>query len=622
MALPIEDYAMIGDTHTGALVGTDGSVDWWCAPRFDSAACFAALLGDADNGCWRVSPAGAPRCTRRRYRHDTLILETEWESETGVVRLIDHMPVADDLNSIVRVVEGVSGTVSMEMELVIRFDYGHVVPWVRRIDGLTLAIAGPDSLWLHTPVVVRGENLRTRAEFTVAAGDRVPFVLTWQPSHISTPPPEVDPDDDLLATQQWWELWSSGCQPLDGDGRWHDAVRRSLITLKGLTYAPTGGIIAALTTSLPEALGGVRNWDYRYCWLRDATFSLYALLLAGYDAEAKAWRDWLLRAVAGQPSEFQILYGPRGERRLTEWEVPWLAGYEGSAPVRIGNAASGQFQLDVFGEVMDTLSVARRVGMDENETAWDFQKALLDDLEGVWDQPDEGIWEVRGPRRHFVHSKVMAWVGVDRAVHAVEHGGLDGPLDRWRSLRDTIHAEVCAEGYNPELGSFTQYYGSSELDASLLLIPQVGFLKIDDARVRGTIAAVEKGLCREGLVMRYGGGDTPVVDGLPPGEGAFLPCSFWLVDAWAMSGRTQEAIALFDRLLGLRTDLGLLSEEYDIDKQRLVGNFPQAFSHLSLVNSARNLTQVTGQGAAHHRSRSEGCAPDAVGTPTADRAAR
>ena len=610
VALRIEDYAMIGDTRTGALVGRDGSIDWWCVPRFDAGACFAALLGDTDNGRWLISPAGAPTCTRRQYRHDTLVLESEWSVPGGEVRVIDHMPVADGPRRIIRIVEGISGSAEMEMELVIRFDYGHIVPWVRQVEGATVAVAGPDALCLRTPVAVRGENLRTKAEFRIAAGQRVPFVLTWYPSN-EAPPGVSDPEADLERTEAWWETWSAGCRPLDGDGRWHDAVRRSLITLKGLTFAPTGGIVAALTTSLPEAVGGVRNWDYRFCWLRDATFSLYALLLAGYESEARAWRDWLLRAVAGRPDQFQILYGPAGERRLTEWEVPWLTGYEASRPVRIGNAAADQFQLDVFGEVMDTLSVARRVGMPESESAWDLQQALIEELESVWDEPDEGIWEVRGPRRHFVHSKVMAWVAMDRAVHAVE-AGLEGPLDRWRQVRDEIHAEVCKLGFNAEVGTFTQFYGSKELDASLLMIPQVGFLPISDPRVQGTVKAVEDGLRREGLVLRYGGSKSAAVDGLPPGEGAFLPCTFWLADAWAMSGRTDEATALFDHLLSLANDVGLLSEEYDVDRGRQVGNFPQAFSHLSLVNTARNLTTAGGKAAASHRSRSTGCEPDAL----------
>ena len=600
VALRIEDYAMIGDTHAAALVGRDGSIDWWCVPRFDSAACFAALLGDEANGRWSIAPAGGGLSTRRRYRDDTLILETEWDLEGGSVRLIDHMPIRDSCCRIVRIVEGLSGSVDMRLDLVIRFDYGHVVPWVQTTDdGILMAIAGPDLLSLRTPVQIEGRGMTSTAAFRVEAGDRIPFTLAWQPSHEPVHP-VTSPEDDLAATDTFWCEWAGSCRVENPGGRWHRQVRRSLITLKALTYAPTGGIVAAPTMSLPEAIGGVRNWDYRFCWLRDATFTLYALLLAGYDDEAKAWRDWLLRAVAGEPKEVQILYGPAGERRLPEYEVPWLKGYEGSTPVRVGNAAATQFQIDVFGEVMDALNVARRVGIEESVTAWDLQKGLLDHLEGVWNQPDEGIWEVRGPRRHFVHSKVMAWVAVDRAVAAVE-GGFEGPVDHWRRLRAEIHDEVCSKGYNDDLGSFVQSYGSSQLDASVLMIPQVGFLPIDDPRVAGTVKAIEEGLTRGGLLRRYAGEGAPDVDGLPKGEGAFLPCTFWLADAWAMAGRKAEAEALFERLLSLTNDVGLLSEEYDVDRGRQVGNFPQAFSHLSLVNTARNLTD--GPGVAEHRSR-------------------
>ena len=600
MPLPIEDYAIIGDTHTAALVGNDGSIDWWCTPRFDSAACFAALLGTKDNGRWSIAPVGGATCTRRRYRPDTLVLETEWETDTGAVRIIDHMPIRDDHTRIVRIVEGVSGRVAMETELIIRFDYGSVVPWVRRTDGDTLAIAGPDAVLLRTPVDVDGQHLTTRGAFEVSAGDRVPFTLAWYPSH-ERPPRVNDAEADLRATERWWLAWCNLCRPMDKETPWYEPVRRSLITLKALTFAPTGGIVAAPTTSLPEAIGGVRNWDYRYCWLRDATFTLYALLMAGYVAEARDWRDWLLRAVAGQPKEFQILYGPAGERRLVECELPWLSGYETSGPVRIGNAASEQFQLDVYGEVMDALNVGRRMGLPAEDAAWEFQLALMDELESAWSQPDEGIWEVRGPRRHFVHSKVMAWVAVDRAVQTTE-AGLPGPLAKWRRLRATIHDEVCAEGFNAEVGSFTQYYGSTELDASLLMIPQVGFLPVDDPRVVGTVKAIEERLCDGGLVARYSTARATNVDGLPPGEGAFLPCSFWLADVWAMGGRQKEAEALFERLLGLCNDVGLLSEEYDVGLGRQVGNFPQAFSHLSLINTARNLTHAT-ESSVRHRSR-------------------
>ena len=601
MALRIEDYALIGDTHTTALVGCDGSIDWWCTPRFDSPACFAALLGVPGNGRWRIGPNATPAATRRRYRLDSLILETEWDVEGGTVRLIDFMPIREHHSRIVRIVEGVRGRVTVDMELVVRFDYGNVVPWVRKIDGGVLAVAGPDAVALRTPATLRGEGLTTVSSFEVAEGERVPFSLVWHPSH--EPLPHVHrPEVDLDATEKFWLDWCGACLIEDDSlGPWRDIVRRSLITLKALTYAPTGGIVAAPTTSLPEALGGVRNWDYRFCWLRDATFTLYALLMSGYIDEARAWRDWLLRAVAGQPEQFQILYGPAGERRLTEFEVPWLAGYEGSKPVRIGNAAAEQFQLDVFGEVMDSLNVARRMGLPADDAAWGLQRALIDHLELVWDQPDEGIWEVRGPRRHFVHSKVMAWVAVDRALQMAE-AGYDAPVQRWTELRDRIHAEVCDKGFDTDLGSFTQSYGVPLLDASLLMIPVVGFLPVDDPRVAGTVAAIERGLVKDGLVARYETVDAPNVDGLPPGEGAFLPCSFWLVDAWAMAGRTDEAETLFERLVGLANDVGLLSEEYDVALGRQVGNFPQAFSHLSLINTARNLAHGI-EGASGHRSR-------------------
>jgi len=606
---PLEDYALIGDTHTGALVGRDGSIDWWCVPRFDSAACFAALLGDRDNGRWLLAPVDGGRATRRRYVPDTLVLESEWDVAGGSVRITDLQPVRDGTSRLVRIVEGLAGEVVIEVELVIRFDYGHVVPWVRRDhDGRLRVLAGPDGLCLDTPVPLRGRDLRTRGRFTVRAGQRVPFVLSWYPSH-EVPPSPGHPDEEVASAVAWWQGWAARARPLAAAppgraSRWSDAVHRSLLTLKALTYAPTGGIVAALTTSLPEALGGVRNWDYRYCWTRDATFTLYALLQSGYVDEARAWRDWLLRAVAGTPRQLQILYGAGGERRLTEVELGWLAGYEGSRPVRVGNAAVNQFQLDVFGEVMDTLSVARRVGMEESDDAWRLQVALLEELEGVWDQPDEGIWEVRGPRRHFVHSKVMAWVAADRAAAAVE-AGRDGPADRWRRLAADIHAEVCDRGFDAGRGSFVQSYGSDALDASLLMLPLVGFLPVGDGRVAGTVRAIERELVVDGLVLRYAGEGSAEVDGLPAGEGAFLPCSFWLADVWAMSGRRAEAADLFDRLLDLRTDLGLLAEEYDGARRRLVGNFPQAFSHLALVNTARNLTEAA-SGAGHHRSRRDG----------------
>jgi GH15 family glucan-1,4-alpha-glucosidase len=602
MALPIEDYALIGDTHTAALVGRDGSIDWLCLPRFDSGACFAALLGDESHGRWRLAPAGDLRRTARRYRGDTLVLETEFETDDGVVRVVDCMPHRHRYADLVRLVEGVSGRVPMRMQLVMRFDYGSIVPWVRRVGDAVLAVAGPDALSLRADVPVRGEDRTTVADFAVAAGERVAFSLTWHPS--TDPPPEpVDVGAMIDETERWWREWA-GRGTASTTGRWGEAVTRSLITLKALTFEPTWGIVAAATTSLPEALGGVRNWDYRYCWVRDATFTLYSLMVAGYSEEAVAWRDWLLRAVAGDPADLQIMYGAAGERRLTELELDWLPGYEGSRPVRIGNAASGQFQLDVYGEIMDALHQARRSGLEANEAAWSLQRALLEFLESAWRQPDEGIWEVRGPRRHFTHSKVMAWLALDRSVQAVERFGEDGPVGRWRTLRDEIHQEVCREGFDPERQTFTQYYGSRELDAALLMVPLVGFLPADDPRVRGTAAAVERELFQDGFVMRYSQPDTGPsggnpVDGLPAGEGAFLACSFWLADNLALFGRRQDATDLFERLLDLRNDVGLLAEQYDPAARRLVGNFPQAFSHVGLINTAHNLSE--GEGPAEHR---------------------
>ena len=594
----IEDYAIIGDTQTAALVGADGSIDWLCLPRFDSGACFASLLGTPEHGRWSLAPRGGARRVSRRYRGDSLILETELETPEGAVRIIDFMPIRGDTPDVVRIVEGLRGRVAMAMELVIRFDYGSAVPWVRRLDGTLHAVAGPDALFLHTPVETRGEGLTTVAELTVTAGDRVPFVLTWQASHLP-PPDAIDAEAALSDTERWWAEWS-GHGRTSGPDR--DLVMRSLITLKALTYAPTGGLVAAATTSLPEDIGGSRNWDYRYCWLRDATFSLYALMLAGYDDEALAWRDWLLRAVAGSPSQLQIMYGPAGERRLTEVELGWLPGYEGSAPVRIGNAASGQFQLDVYGEVMDCLHQARRAGVAESETAWDLQLSLMDFLEGHWRDPDEGIWEVRGPRRAFTHSKVMAWVAADRAVKAVEQLGLAGPGERWRALRSEIHADVCEHGYDAERRTFTQSYGRPELDASLLMLPLVGFLPAHDERMVGTVAAIEEHLCASGFVMRYAADSRGEVDGLPGDEGAFLPCSFWLADNLILQGRVDDGRRLFDRLAGLANDVGLLAEEYDPRHDRMVGNFPQAFTHVALVNTANNLAEAIGPA----RSRGEG----------------
>jgi GH15 family glucan-1,4-alpha-glucosidase len=586
VALRIEDYALLGDLQTAALVGRDGSVDWLCLPRFDSGACFAALLGDERNGRWLLAPADQQAQPARRYLDDTLILETTWETEGGTVRVLDFMPPRGEAPDVVRIVEGVSGRVQMRMELAIRFDYGRVVPWVRRLDGDTrLAIAGPDALCLRTPVEVGGEDLKTVATFTVAEGRRVPFVLTWYPSFRDLPN-EVDAEQALVYTTEFWREWIDRCRY---EGAEHDAVHRSLIVLKALTYAPTGGIVAAPTTSLPEHIGGVRNWDYRFCWVRDATLTLIALLSAGYDEEADAWRTWLLRAAAGNPQDLQIMYGVAGEQRLVELELDWLPGYEASGPVRTGNLASEQVQLDVYGELMDALYQARTQGLQASEHAWSLQRVLLRDLEKRWREPDNGIWEIRGEPQHFTHSKVMAWVAFDRAVRTIEEFGLKGELERWRALRDEIHEEVCRDGFDEALGSFTQFYGSGTLDASLLLIPLVGFLRCSDPRVRGTIEAVRRELTWDGLVLRYRSEEH--VDGLPAGEGAFLPCSFWLVDCLELIGEHDDAHALFERLLSLRNDLGLISEEYHPVEKRLLGNFPQAFTHLELVNSAYNLAK-------------------------------
>ena len=603
MAGRIEDYALIGDMQTAALVGRDGSIDWLCLPRFDSPACFASLLGTQDHGHWRIAPTDAQPGTggpvpasdgagpgkaevTRHYQGGTLILQTEWRTATGTVRLVDFMPPRDGKSPVVtRIVEGVRGHVNMDCELRLRLGYGQIVPWVRRIDGRIVAVAGPDSLWLDTPVTMTGRNMAHHASFSVAAGDRVPFTLTWQPSHES-PPELADPFAELSLTSRFWRDWSFSCTY---EGPYKDAVLRSLITLKALTYAPTGGIVAAATTSLPEDIGGVRNWDYRYCWLRDATITLEALLRTGYTQEAAAWRSWLCRAVAGDPRDVQIMYGVAGERRLAEWEADWLPGYEGSAPVRIGNAAVNQRQLDVYGELIDALSLGRESGISFDRHAWSLQRTLLDFLEKHWDEPDEGIWEVRGPRRHFVHSKVMAWVAFDRAYHSTTLG-LPGPGDRWREIRDRIHAQVCDSGYNANRGAFTQAYGSTALDAAVLLIPEVGFLPAGDPRVVSTVELIQRELTEDGLVRRYelASGDSDV-DGLTGSEGAFLACSFWMVNALHMIGKTDGAHELFERLLALRNDVGLLSEEYDPRYNRQVGNTPQAFSHVPLVQAALNL---------------------------------
>jgi GH15 family glucan-1,4-alpha-glucosidase len=602
----IEDYAMIGDLQTAALVERGGSIDWLCFPRFDSAACFAALLGEPDNGRWLLAPA-AGGTTSRRYRGETLMLETTWENDEGAVRVYDFMPPRGKAPDVVRIVEGIRGKVEMRSELVIRFDYGHIVPWLRRVDSSArVAVAGPDGLCFRTEAHTRGENLRTVSTFTVEKGERVPFVLTWFPSHGDLPP-EIDPEEAFTETDEFWREWIGACKA-DIPDEWRDALIRSLIVLKALIYEPTGGIVAAPTTSLPEWIGGVRNWDYRYCWLRDATLTLLALLHADYEEEAKAWRTWLVRAVAGDPADIQVMYGVAGERRLTELELPWLGGYEDSSPVRIGNAASEQLQIDVFGEVIDALYQARAHGLRFARNPWELQKVLLDHLERIWQEPDEGIWEIRGDRRHFVHSKVMAWVAFDRAVRSVEEHAVDGPIDRWRALRDEIHAAVCKHGFDEELGAFVQSYGSKELDASLLLIPLVGFLPASDPRVRGTIEAIEKSLVVDGFVLRYRTHQTGV-DGLPPGEGVFLPCSFWLVDCLELIGRHDDAYVLFERLLGLANDVGLLAEEYDPKAKRLLGNFPQAFTHLALVNSAfnvlPNLPSPMHRRHAHHEPRTQ-----------------
>jgi GH15 family glucan-1,4-alpha-glucosidase len=584
MAARIEDYAMIGDCLTSALVAKDGSVDWLCLPRFDSPACFASLVGAPENGRWQIAPTGEIQAIRRRYRGDTLILETEFETSEGVVRLTDFMPPRGFAPDLIRIVEGVRGRVPMHLELTIRFDYGSIVPWVQRVDGGITAIAGPDLVRFIAGVELQGKDLKTVADFEVAEGDRIPFVLTYSSSFGPEPDP-VDAESALLDTEKWWLDWVSKCTY---EGKWRETVVRSLITLKALTYEPTGGIVAAPTTSLPEQIGGVRNWDYRICWVRDASFTLFAMANAGYLDEARAWRGWLQRAVAGTPDTLQIMYSLDGSRRLVESEIPWLGGYEDSKPVRVGNAACEQFQLDVFGELATTMYECRRAGLEPSETGWEMGRSLYTSLEKLWREPDDGIWEVRGPRRHFTHSKMMAWVAFDRAVKSIEAFGFDGPVDRWRSLRDEIHDEVCREGYNAEIGAFVQYYGSDKLDASLLLMPLVAFLPASDPRVQSTVEAIERELMVDGYVSRYL--STADADGLPAGEGTFLPCSFWMVDVLNLLGRTDDACKLFERLVGLGNDVGLLSEEYDPKLGRLTGNFPQAFSHVALINSAFNLS--------------------------------
>jgi GH15 family glucan-1,4-alpha-glucosidase len=592
MTSRIEDYALIGDCETAALVSRDGSIDWLCWPRFDSGACFAALLGDATNGRWLLSAVDAQARRTRRYRGDTMILETEIETADGAVLVIDFMPLRDGRSDIVRTVVGLRGTVAMHTEIAFRFDYGSIIPWVSRLDDGTLrAIAGPDMIVVHADVELHGENLTTAADFAVSEGQHISFIMTWGPSHLDPPTP-VDPAKALEVTEKFWTDWAGHCTYR---GEWRDAVMRSLLTLKALTYYQTGGIVAAPTTSLPEQVGGTRNWDYRFCWLRDATLTLLAMMDGGYYREAEAWRNWLLRAAAGSPDQLQIMYGLGGERLLREWEITWLPGYEGSTPVRVGNAAHGQMQLDVYGEVMDALHQARQGGISESADVWQLQKSLAAHLEKVWRNPDQGIWEVRGAPQHFTHSKVMAWVAIDRAVKSVEQYGLDGPVDRWRALRDEIHADVCEKAFDSELNAFVQSYGSRLMDASLLLMPLVGFLPPSDPRVQGTVAGIEQELLVDGFVLRYDSEATD--DGLPPGEGAFLACSFWLADDYMLLGRVDDAKQLFERLLSLRNDVGLLAEGYDPRAQRQLGNFPQAFSHIALVSTAFNMSQALGDNA-------------------------
>ncbi|WP_328316729.1 glycoside hydrolase family 15 protein [Streptomyces sp. NBC_00388] len=593
MAGRIEDYALIGDMQTAALVCRDGTADWLCLPRFDSHAVFAGLLGTEEHGFWRLGPAHAPSACppvadRRRYRGDSLILESEWDTPRGTVRVTDFMPPRDGAPQLIRIVEGVSGRVPMRSALRMRFSYGRVTPWVHKVDGRTVAVAGPDSVWLDTSADTYGEDLTTYSDFTVGPGDRIAFTISWEPSH-KAPPALPEPENSLVATEDFWRDWVDQCTY---HGPYREAVVRSLITLKALTYAPTGGIVAAPTTSLPEDIGGSRNWDYRYTWLRDAAITLSSLLRTGYREEARAWREWLLRAVAGDPENLQIMYGIAGERELGEAELDWLPGYENSGPVRVGNGAAGQLQLDVYGEVTEALHLAHMTGLARSDYASLLQLKLIQYLEDHWDQPDEGIWEVRGPRRHFVHSKVMAWVAVDRTIKLIESGDADGPIERWRELRDDIHRDVCERGYDKERNTFTQSYGSKELDASLLLIPQMGFLPPDDKRVIGTVEAIQRELSTpDGFVLRYPTtGGSAGVDGLEGDEGAFLACSFWLADDLAMIGRVDEARKLFEKLLGLRNDLGLLAEEWDPRLQRQVGNFPQAFSHVPLIDTALRLT--------------------------------
>jgi GH15 family glucan-1,4-alpha-glucosidase len=589
MARRIEDYAVIGNCETMALVARDGSIDWLCVPRFDSPACFAALLGDPSHGRWLIAPSGAVTGVTRQYRGDTLILETVFETADGAVSIIDCLARRAGVSDLLRIVRGRRGTVSMRTELVVRFEYGSIVPWVsRQEDGRLQLTAGPDRLLLDTSVRLCGEDMRSVGEFDVKAGEEIGFALSWTPSYRAAPEP-LRPAEALTQIESFWSEWTAAFRPI---GEWSDAVLRSVLTLKALAHWETGGIVAAGTTSLPERLLGARNWDYRYCWLRDAAFTLYALIGSGFLGEAQAWREWLLRAVAGDPDDLQIMYGVAGERRLTEYVIPWLPGFEGAGPVRVGNAAAGQMQLDVYGELMGAFYVGRCAGLAVEDASWDLECALMMHLEKIWDQPDDGIWEVRGGRKHFTHSKVMAWVAFDRAVRSAEEFELAGPLDRWRRIRAAIHKDVCTHGFDSAQNSFVQSYGTTALDASLLLMPMVGFLPPSDPRVRGTLAAIEQHLMRDGLVLRYH--TETGTDGLPPGEGAFLACSFWLADNYVLQGRYDEARALFERLLSLRNDVGLLAEEYDTSAKRQLGNFPQAFSHLALINTARKLSSTGG----------------------------
>lgn len=589
MACRIEDYALIGDCRSAALVGIDGSIDWLCLPRFDSDALFCSLLGTPDNGFWKIAPTMATTSVRRAYHDGTMTLETELTCDEGTISITDFMPRGDDGPGLVRIVTGKAGAVHVRSELALRFNFGKTVPWVQSFDGYLQAVSGPDLVRVWTPVATHGEGLRTVSDFVVRPGERLAFVMRWGPSYGAAMPAALDPEAALARCEHEWNDWVARGKV---EGAYEKEIRRSLLTLKALTFAPTGGIVAAPTTSLPEQLGGVRNWDYRFCWVRDATFTLFSLMSVGYQEEAKAFRAWLLRAAAGAPDQLQILYGIAGEHRLAEVELPWLEGYEGSKPVRIGNAAADQLQLDVYGELIDTLYSARDAGLAQTDDDWALERSLLRHLETAWREPDHGIWEVRGPRRHFVHSKVMCWVAFDRGVKSIQRWGLDGPLERWIAARDEIHADICAQGLDSEHGGFAQYYGSTEPDASLLLLPIVGFLPPTDPRIVRTVLNIEKRLVGNGFVHRYI--PRPGVDGLPEGEGAFLACSFWLVDALVLLGRLEEARAHFERLLGLVSDVGLLAEEYASSSKRMLGNFPQALSHVALVNSALNLTRVDG----------------------------